>query len=1419
MTVIERELPAETEPVVPARLVEPLRIVAGRASLLAWLSTIFRLLALVSGVWLITVLALGSGRKLPFSLGIAITVLAWAAVIAGGYRILRPMFRRRHGLAAAALLVDNALPDTEERLSSAVELAQEKNPAFRGSPELVAVLLRQAEHHADNMDPATVISGKNVMRWLGAVAMLALVWFLLLVVLTPNMLLGMQRLLTPWTAAAGAPTPQIDVHPGDAVLAQGDTLEITVDVKPPEGASLDNGNQPIEKATIVRHFINTHAMVASPDLTSELDRTGPRSFRFTLPQIQQSFTYQVFAEGGKDLGKGESPTYTVTIQILPAVADVQVDYDYPPYTRLDHRTVHSHDGAIEALTGTKVQVTVHTTEPVKTATITLDDDGAGQVARLPLQEKKDAATGNGMGAAAYGSAFTITRSTHYRVDLAAGTDRKNIDNTARPITALVDSAPHVEIKLPDPAGGPLPVRPDDVVPMRVVATDDFGVTKIEAIVQVDDRPAVTLPVSSETGETQATRDWDLNLQQLLRGADRLGPAPRRVAYQFKATDTRDPNPQEGLSVKQYLQLDKSAAPLAQRMDTAAVKDLGKAVEQAAAKLRDAQSQLDAVKKGDTDRSVSPEGSQRLATAQQDLNDARNTLDQAADQSDASRVGPLAQEVRNIADHEVKDAQEQSVKAGLASDQPEARQTSIADAQKNVQDALDKLNQASKKVDDTSKGQPLAQALERIAEEQHQLASQLAQNPNDPQLRQQQQELQKKLDQVIKDHPELQKTAEDARQASTNDLVQRVQDLERAQQPINQQLERANGSSVAPDKARALAQKQGDLNQDIARFASEQSQALKDAGNARPPESDKLDPIVKELQNSRLEDAARDQRSTAATLQQAANQLDGSQKKSDEGSGAREKAAEQAAKDAATAADAQQDARDLQKQIQDATAAHNPPTRPGDPANQKAGDLASQMRQDAVKMSQNSNNAAAKAALQAATKAADAARQAARSGNAQAAQQQLSQAADQLAQAAQAEQAAAGAAPQDAAQPNASKSGNAAQQAQALADRQRDLAQQTSELAQGQQDAANLTSNPSQTAEAQRALANKMDDAAKAAQALKEQTQGPAPQLSQKAAQAQQALERAAQAQKSAADSTSAQKTGDAAAKQGESANRLADAEQALTGQKPGANGSSSAGGKPNSTPSGSGNSAAAAAASRDVQSARDSQSQAANGNAGAAKNAADQLDNAAREIASGNQNSNNGPNGQPASPGDRPGQSASQGQPGNNGASAPGRSGSGASGSPGGSGAGQSASGAGNANGSGAGAGNAAGSGSGTGNGGSANGGSGGAGAGGGVAQGGGSPGAGSGAGRGSGSGQGNGSAAGGGGGGIDITMNGRNSEEPKEVKEAGIAPSDWGRLPPDMQTELLHSAQQPGPPGYRDMIKNYYSRIARLQAQGDDAK
>jgi len=91
-------------PPLPERVVEPLRIVAARARILAWLRALLQLCALVAVIWLALVLVLGWRVQVPLWIGIPLIVAGWAAVIYGAYRIFRRLYRRRRGLAAAARL-------------------------------------------------------------------------------------------------------------------------------------------------------------------------------------------------------------------------------------------------------------------------------------------------------------------------------------------------------------------------------------------------------------------------------------------------------------------------------------------------------------------------------------------------------------------------------------------------------------------------------------------------------------------------------------------------------------------------------------------------------------------------------------------------------------------------------------------------------------------------------------------------------------------------------------------------------------------------------------------------------------------------------------------------------------------------------------------------------------------------------------------------------------------------------------------------------------------------------------------------------------------------------------------------------------------------------------------------------------------
>ncbi len=349
-------------------------------------------------------------------------------------------------------MVDLALPDTQEpHLLRRRTHTLGKDPAFRGSPELVACLIRQAEHHADCMNPTAVVSGRDVFRWFSGVIALFLIWFTLLVLMTPNFLLGLRRTFVPWSAAAPLATPILEITPGDATLAQGQSLDIKVTVKPPHGLSLDTGLQKIAAATLHQHFTDKKlaAGLSIPDRDIALVPIDDRSFHLACdgaqqPLPQQSFTYQITIDGGKEIGRAQSPPYTITVQSRPGIASMQLAYTFPAYTQIPPRTEPSPEGAIDALIGTKVRLIIKTTQSVKTAQLTIDDNGAG-TATIPLLPTPDASN-----PATLAAEFTLAKSSQYHIRLATAESLDNPDSQPRPISARPDT--------PRTSLSPTPVR-------------------------------------------------------------------------------------------------------------------------------------------------------------------------------------------------------------------------------------------------------------------------------------------------------------------------------------------------------------------------------------------------------------------------------------------------------------------------------------------------------------------------------------------------------------------------------------------------------------------------------------------------------------------------------------------------------------------------------------------------------------------------------------------------------------------------------------------------------------------------------------------------------------------------------------------------------------------------------------------------
>ncbi len=678
--------------------------------MLAILLAFFQWTAFAAGTWLVLVLLLGLVRDLSVGIAIALAALAWISVIAGMIFFFRPAFRSRD-LSSTARMVDAAIPDTHERLSSAIELTEETDARYRGSPELIAALVRQAEHAAEQLDPSAIVSGRRVFQWFLSLIPLLLVWLVLLVVLTPTLALGFQRLIQPSRAAAPLPTATLDIDPQNVTIAQGESVTINLAVTPVASATVAP-DKAVEHASIVRRYA---AGGANEDVTSDMERTGNRTFRAIFDNVQQTFSYHIGSEGT------QSPTYTVTVQPRPSANSVQIEYTYPAYTRRPPHSETTRDGAIDAVVGSTVTLTIDSSQPLKSARLAITDNtpDPSMIDLTPVASSTSH----------FAARFTVRKSTDYRLRLINLQDLENADNQPRPIIARLDTPPQISITAP--VDSPLKVRPDDSVPIKFIASDDFGVTRIDLITQVDDRsPSITTLPLPPGNQMNMTGLCTLSVHDLLSMMPST-PGAKRIAYQLRATDNRDPAPQIGLSIKRVLIIDRAIVPLAERQDAQAARTLGDAVKQASTDLDDAKKKLDTLRRTAATRPLTEPEKQQAADARRDLSNAAQALQSAADKSSDSRLADSAKQAKEIADGTIRQAQENTAAGQLAADQPDAQNKSLDAAGQNIDDARQKLDTLGRDIGEKAQDQPMAHELERIAAEQRRLADALRRTPTIP----------------------------------------------------------------------------------------------------------------------------------------------------------------------------------------------------------------------------------------------------------------------------------------------------------------------------------------------------------------------------------------------------------------------------------------------------------------------------------------------------------------------------------------------------------------------------------------------------------------------------------------------------------------------------------------------------------------
>ncbi len=191
-------------------------------------------------------------------------------------------------------------------------------------------------------------------------------------------------------------------------------------------------------------------------------------------EIQEGFWYKITG------GDAETPEYRV--RLTARVVDFKAVYQFRPYlaraneTRLDQRK-------IEAVRGTKVDVTVHVNRDVKDGWLQFENAKGVSVThgdRLP---------GDPQG---FVLPLTLDESSSYRVCFTAEDGENFVEPQAYPLIAVPDKAPVATLTKPEEVkekpGWVPPLHANDLLELEGNATDDFGVAEMWLNLKTDNGP-------------------------------------------------------------------------------------------------------------------------------------------------------------------------------------------------------------------------------------------------------------------------------------------------------------------------------------------------------------------------------------------------------------------------------------------------------------------------------------------------------------------------------------------------------------------------------------------------------------------------------------------------------------------------------------------------------------------------------------------------------------------------------------------------------------------------------------------------------------------------------------------------------------------------------------------------------------------
>ena len=473
-------------------------------------------LAGASRVVLVVVAALAVAFALDWtakleSPGRFVVLFAWLALWAYALaRFLVAPLRVRLGDDELALLVERRYPGLRDRLISTVQFARTRSVAPL-SQEMVDRLAADAWAQTAPLDFQAVAPARPAAWWaLGALLVLAGACAYAFA-FPANAAIFAHRFLRPLSAVEWPRRTQLTVlaydkderplafEDGVLYVPKGEDLNLAVWAARSSDA-LGAMWRPPRRITV-------HYRYAAGSAGSRSVAMGePSNYRTCFATVTEPFAFRVTGDDA------ETPAYQVQVRNRPRVEDIRLTVRAPAYTAEPERVQADGRGAVAGLAGSTVHIEATTNKPIAAApgSARIVIEGQPPIP-MALAQPDPAAPEAAQARTRIAGSFTLrVGQREYAIALV---DTDGLSNSP-PATYRLDVRPDREpaVKLPQP-GTSRRVTPRAVVPIRLVAEDDYGVTRTRFLHQRDEKATPTphhFPEEKPPArKVEHSYEWDL----------------------------------------------------------------------------------------------------------------------------------------------------------------------------------------------------------------------------------------------------------------------------------------------------------------------------------------------------------------------------------------------------------------------------------------------------------------------------------------------------------------------------------------------------------------------------------------------------------------------------------------------------------------------------------------------------------------------------------------------------------------------------------------------------------------------------------------------------------------------------------------------------------------------------------------------